>query len=81
MRLALKSDRRCNIVTTVANLVKKLASSMALSPPPITTTSLPLKKNPSQVAQALTPLPLSRCSLSSPSQLASAPVAIITALA
>jgi hypothetical protein len=42
-------------VTLLANLVRKVASSMAESPPPITTTSLSRKKKPSQVAQAETP--------------------------
>ena len=41
-------------------------------------TSCPLKKNPSQTAQAETPKPLYLCSLSKPSHLAVAPVAIIT---
>ena len=39
-------------------LVRNKASSKAVFPPPTTQTSLPLKKKPSQVAQALTPLPL-----------------------
>src|SRR2546429_7762682 len=47
-------------------------------PPPITTTSRPLKKNPSQVAHALTPRPLRRSSFGSPRYLAFAPVAMIT---
>jgi hypothetical protein len=60
-------------------LVRKVASSIAVSPPPTTTTSLFLKKKPSQVAQAETPRPWSRFSFSSPSHRAEAPVAMMTA--
>jgi hypothetical protein len=42
---------------------------------------LPRKKKPSQVAQVETPRPRSRVSDSSPSQIAEAPVAMITLLA
>ena len=52
---ARSSSRRWSTFTLVANLVRKIASSIAVSPPPTTPTSLPLKKNPSQVAQADTP--------------------------
>ena len=52
---ARSSSRRCTTVTLVANLVRKVASSMAVSPPPTTSTSLSLKKKPSQVAHADTP--------------------------
>ena len=52
---ARSSSRRWSTFTLVANLVRKVASSMAVSPPPTTATSLPLKKKPSQVAQADTP--------------------------
>ena len=52
---ARSSSRRWTTVTLVANLVRKVASSIAVSPPPTTTTSLSLKKKPSQVAQAETP--------------------------
>jgi hypothetical protein len=38
-------------VTVVAKRVRKRASSMALSPPPITAMFLSLKNAPSQVAQ------------------------------
>ena len=72
-------SRRCTMVTLLANLVRKVASSMAVSPPPTTMSSLSLKKNPSQVAQAETPCPISRDSASSPSSLAVAPVAMIKA--
>src|SRR5438874_1238838 len=44
----------------------------------LVTTSFPLKKNPSQVAQLETPLPLNFVSDGSPSHLAFAPVAMIT---
>ena len=44
-------------LTLEANLVKNIASSTAALPPPTTATSLFLKKNPSQVAQAETPKP------------------------
>jgi len=46
----------------VANLVRKIASSTAALPPPITATSLSLKKKPSHVAHAETPNPLNSCS-------------------
>src|SRR3990167_9186708 len=69
---------RLRTVTLVANLVRYKASSRAASPPPMTATSLPLKKNPSQVAQDETPLPRSRSSDGNPSQSEEAPVAIIT---
>ena len=45
--------------TLDANLVKKMASSIAESPPPTMRTFFSLKKNPSQVAQAETPYPIS----------------------
>jgi hypothetical protein len=44
-----------------------------------TATFLPRKKNPSQVAQAETPKPWKKSSLGRPSQLALAPVAMISA--
>ena len=56
------------IVTLVAKRVRNVASSMAESPPPITTISFPEKKKPSQVAQEETPWPISFCSLGRPSQ-------------
>ena len=74
---ARSSSRRWTTVTLVANLVRKIASSIAVSPPPTTTISLPRKKNPSQVAQADTPCPISTLSDSIPSALAVAPVATI----
>jgi hypothetical protein len=57
-----------------------LASSIAVSPPPTTITSLFLKNEPSQVAHADTPWPIKRVSLSMPSSLALAPVQMISAL-
>ncbi|MNS60284.1 hypothetical protein D3C72_932730 [compost metagenome] len=54
---------------------------MAVSPPPTTMTSLPRKKKPSQVAQALTPRPWSIFSDSRPSHSALAPVAMTIAWA
>ena len=53
-----------NKVTFDAKLVKNNASSTALFPPPITATSLFLKKKPSHVAQAEIPCPLNFFSLS-----------------
>ena len=78
---ARSSSRRTKTVTDSANLVRKFASSMAVSPPPTITTFLSRKKNPSHVAQAETPLPLNRSSPGIPSHRADAPVAIITASA
>ena len=57
MRSARKLSRRWMTVTLVAWLVRYSASSTAELPPPITATSLPRKKKPSQVAQADTPKP------------------------
>ena len=79
MRSARSASRRWTRVTRVAWLVRYSASSAAVLPPPTTTTSLPRKKKPSQVAQADTPKPLSRASLSRPSQRARAPVETMTA--
>src|SRR5579875_919781 len=78
IRLARNSRRRWTTVTRVAKLVRKRASSIAESPPPTRTSSLPLKKKPSQVAQAETPWPRSRSSDGRPSHRALAPVATIT---
>ena len=46
---ARSASRRWTIVTLLANFVRKVASSIAESPPPTTTRSCPLKKKPSQV--------------------------------
>src|SRR6187397_51373 len=69
---ARKLSRRCTTTTFSAKLVRNSASSTAVLPPPTTTTRLPLKKKPSQVAQAETPYPLSFSSLARPSHLACA---------
>ena len=74
---ARNASRRCTIVTFDANFVRKVASSMAVSPPPTTTSSRSRKKKPSHVAQALTPRPRSRSSPGMSSQRAVAPVAMI----
>ena len=78
---ARNSSRRLTSVTFVPKRVRNSASSNAVSPPPTTTICFSLKNEPSQVAQAETPRPCRRCSDSSPSQRALAPVATITAFA
>ena len=78
MRLPRNSSRRWMSTTSLANLVRKRASSRALSPPPTTAIRLSRKKKPSQVAQAETPRPRSRVSFSRSSQMALAPVATMT---
>src|SRR3989344_3201628 len=70
-------SERLSKVTLVANLVRKIASSMAASPPPTTISSLPLKKNPSQVAQEEIPLERNLVSDGRLSQRDDAPVAMI----
>ena len=67
-------------MTLVANLVRKVASSIAESPPPTTTSSRSRKKKPSQVAQVETPRPRYWRSPGSPSILALAPVEMMSAL-
>ena len=74
-------SRRWTTLTLVANLVRKVASSIAVSPPPTTTSSLPRKKNPSQVAQVETPCPMRRPSPGTPIFRAEAPEAMISVLA
>ena len=64
--LARKLARRWTIVTDLAKRVRKVASSIAESPPPTTAMSWSRKKKPSQVAQALTPRPSSACSPGTP---------------
>ena len=76
--LARSWSRRTSSVTLLANFVRKVASSMAESPPPTTAISWSRKKNPSQVAQVLTPWPIRRPSSSSPSISDWAPVETIT---
>ena len=78
---ARSESRLWTIVTFVANLVRYVASSIAVSPPPTTTTSRPLKKNPSHVAHAETPKPKYSLSDGKPSSFAEAPVATMTASA
>src|SRR6478735_547054 len=51
--LARSSSRRWMIVTVRANFVRKVASSMAESPPPTTAMSWSRKKNPSQAELAV----------------------------
>ena len=48
---ARKSARRCTTVTLEANLERKIASSIAESPPPTISVEAPLKKAASHVAQ------------------------------
>jgi len=79
--LARSSPRLCTRRTLLANFVRNVASSIAESPPPTTTISLPLKNGPSHVAQYDTPLPASSPSPGTPSLRGLAPVAMITALA
>ncbi len=66
---ARSSSRRWTTVTELAKRVRKVASSIAVSPPPTTTIALSLKKKPSQVAQAETPKPMSSRSAGRPSRL------------
>ena len=56
---ARSSSRRWMSVTLSANLVRKIASSTAESPPPTTAMSWSRKKKPSQVAHVDTPWPSS----------------------
>ncbi len=78
---ARSSSRRWRTYTFVAYFVRKLASSMAVSPPPTTAISTPRKKKPSQVAHAETPRPWYFFSDGMPSHFADAPVAMTTASA
>ena len=55
IREARNSSRRWITVTLEAKRVKKMASSMAESPPPATAMCWSRKKKPSQVAQVDTP--------------------------
>ena len=74
-------SRRCINTTLLANLVKKLASSIAESPPPTTAIICSRKKNPSQVAHQDTPRPDNLFSFGNPISLYADPIANITALA
>ena len=78
---ARNSSRRLTIVSSLAYLETKIASSIAESPPPITITFFPLKKAPSQTPQVETPQPLSSISPGTPSRRGSAPIARITVFA
>ena len=78
---ARNSSRRWTIVRSEANLEMKIESSIAESPPPITTTFSPLKKAPSQTPQVETPRPPSSSSPGMPSRFGSAPIARITVFA
>ena len=71
-------SRRWMTVTFDANFVRKIASSIAESPPPTTAIGRPRKKNPSQVAQVDTPWPISARSDGRPSSRADAPVAMMS---
>ena len=81
IRDARNSSRRCTIVTDDAIRARKLASSIAESPPPTTTMGLSRKKKPSQVAHVETPKPRRRPSLGRSSHRAEAPVEMITLFA
>ena len=64
---ARSASRRWITVTERANRVRKVASSIAESPPPTTAMSCSRKKKPSQVAHQDTPWPESRFSPGMPS--------------
>ena len=76
---ARNSGRRWTTLTLPANFDRKVASSMAVSPPPTTIVSAPRKKAASQVAQYDTPRADSSSSPGTPSFFGSAPIARITA--
>ena len=78
---ARKFSERWIRVTLEPNLVRKVASSMAESPPPTTAMCWSLKKKPSQVAQVDTPRPVSSASPGMPRWRGAAPVARMTARA
>ena len=75
---ARNSLRRVMTVRSFAYLEMKIESSIAESPPPITTTSWSLKKAPSQTPQVETPRPPSSISPGTPIRLGSAPIARTT---
>ena len=75
---ARNSGLRCTMLTLPANFDRKVASSMAVSPPPTTSVSAPRKKAASQVAQYETPRAASSSSPGTPSFFGSAPIARIT---
>merc|ERR1711865_225348 len=76
--LARNVSRRWKTVTPEQIRDNTSASSIAVSPPPMTAHSLPLNKKPSQVAQPDTPCPRYSYSPAAPSHRASDPVAIMT---
>ncbi len=78
---ARSSSRRWMTVTLLANFVRKIASSIAESPPPTTAMCWSRKKNPSQVAQVDRPWPSSSFSRSRPSISERAPVEMMSASA
>mmetsp|Transcript_15883 Transcript_15883/g.49424 ORF Transcript_15883/g.49424 Transcript_15883/m.49424 type:complete len:215 (+) Transcript_15883:322-966(+) len=78
-RDARKDERRCTTVTELDVRARTSASSIAVSPPPITTTGLSAYMKPSHVAHAETPAPLKSHSPGTPSQRESAPVAMTSA--
>ncbi len=75
---ARNSSRRLTIVTDEENLERKIASSIAESPPPTMIVVRSLKNAASQVAQYETPRPPSSSSPGTPSFLCSAPMARTT---
>jgi hypothetical protein len=75
---ARNSSRRFTTITFDANFARKIASSIALSPPPTISVGTSLKNAASHVAQYDTPLPLSSSSPGTQSFLCSAPMARIT---
>mmetsp|Transcript_15183 Transcript_15183/g.46342 ORF Transcript_15183/g.46342 Transcript_15183/m.46342 type:complete len:200 (+) Transcript_15183:697-1296(+) len=72
---ARKVSRRWIRVTCDEVRARTKASSIAVSPPPITTTGLPAKRKPSHVAHEEMPPPLYSSSPGTPSHRESAPVA------
>ena len=75
---ARNSSRRWTMTTFEANFDRKIASSIALSPPPTIIVGFSLKNAASQVAQYDTPRPLSSSSPRTSSFLCSAPIARMT---
>ena len=78
---ARNSGRRCTTLTLPANFERKVASSIAVSPPPTTRVWASRWKAASQVAQYDTPRAASSSSPGTPSFFGSAPMARITARA
>ena len=72
---ARNSSRRWSTDSLSAYLETKIESSIAVSPPPMTTTSRPLKKAPSQTPQVETPRPPSSTSPGRPRRFGWAPIA------